>query len=300
MAKVRRIHLKTGCKKRENLIDFCLNKSQQYVVIGWSSVYGKDSNRFSDYNCFYQAAKGKKTNHALNSFKDAKKGDLFWTRDLAGFYWICQAISEAESYYDEDMDIGARIPVVAFKVGLEVPGQIKASFNRPKGGTIQDFNEEEIINYSKFIYNEKAGSNVYGYVKKEGSVIDNLPDLDLEELIISYLQIKENYYVLSNSIARKSTTVAIECELISRDKDNPQNAVVQVKAKKGHIKYELYKEYTDQKKYKVYLYDGGREAREDDEYEIISRAAVEEFYREYKDILPESITKWEKLFKSNI
>ena len=44
------------------------------------------------------------------------------------------------------------------------------------------------------------------YNHLEGSILDNLPDFDLEELVISYLQIKKNFYVLSNSIANKSTT----------------------------------------------------------------------------------------------
>ena len=33
--------------------------------------------------------------------------------------------------------------------------------------------------------------------KQEGSVIRNLPPEDLEELVISYLQIKQNYYLLT-------------------------------------------------------------------------------------------------------
>ena len=65
-----------------------------------------------------------------------------------------------------------------------------------------------------------------------GSILDNLPDLELEELVIAYLQIKKNFYVLSNSIANKSTTIKIECELIGRDKNNKKKAVVQVKGGK--------------------------------------------------------------------
>lgn len=35
------------------------------------------------------------------------------------------------------MDIGAVLPIEAYKVGLNIPGQIKASFNRPCAGTAE-------------------------------------------------------------------------------------------------------------------------------------------------------------------
>ena len=36
------------------------------------------------------------------------------------------------------MDIGALLPIVAYKVGMDVPEQIKASFNRPNGGILKN------------------------------------------------------------------------------------------------------------------------------------------------------------------
>ncbi len=305
MEYVRRINLKTDCANRKALVEYCLmNEQNQFVAIGWSYVYSDTNKLYKDYNAFYKAVekdikkrKGR-INHALNSFWYVQKDDLFWTRDLDGFYWICRAKDVAIPKCDTDMDIGAVVPVEAYRFGLEVPGRIKASFNRANGGVIEDIRDDLIINYSKYIYNELSSKEYYKDVKKtEGNIIDNLPDFDLEELIISYLQVKENYYVLSNSIANKSTTVGIECELISRDKNNPVKAVVQVKAKEDYITYEDYKGYIDNG-YVVYFYDGGREKDPEDKtpYKYISRKVVEEFYAEYRNILPDSLTKWEKLF----
>ena len=263
---IRRINLKTACgDKRSDLIDYCLNKSDQYVAIGWSYVY-KDTDDFKDYKEFYYEVEkhireeGGRINHALNSFWYVEKDDLFWTRDLQGFYWICRALDVARPHCDKSLDIGAVVPVKAYRYGTEVPGQIKASFNRANGGIVEEIRDQLIINFSKYVYNEISNEEVYSDITKtEGSIINNLPDFDLEELVISYIQIKENYYVLSNSIANKSTTIGIECELISRDKNNPRKAVVQVKAKENYIDYELYKDYVNNG-YDVYLYDGGREA----------------------------------------
>ena len=78
-----------------------------------------------------------------------KREIFFWTRDLDGNYWICRALGTAQPCYDPKLDIGAIIPVNAYKYGLEVPGQIKASFNRPRGGTCQDLSEKIIVEFSK-------------------------------------------------------------------------------------------------------------------------------------------------------
>lgn len=112
--------------------------------------------------------------------------------------------------------------------------------------------------------------------------------------MIAYLQIKENYYVLSNSIANKSTTIGIECEMISSDIYNPSRVVVQVKAIEGKINLDEYIEYSNDG-YKVYFYDGGRDAKSDEEKHFfwISKSDLESFYNEYRNILPSLITRWE-------
>lgn len=307
-----RINIKPSGKDRYGLIDFCLtnNPEEQCVAIGWSYIYKQSEGAdcplksFNNYEEFYADAikeikigKGR-INHALNVFRSVKEGDLFWTRDLAGFYWICRAKGPAEPYYNEEWDVGAIVPVRAFIVGKEVPGQIKASFNRPNGGVVDDAFNDLILNYSKYTYNlfEKQEEFQYKNIdRSEGNLINNLPPFDLEELVISYLQIVKNYYVLSKSIANKSTSVAVECELISREKGNPQKAVVQVKAIRGEIEPEVYKEYISNN-YKVFFYDGGV-FRADTEYYYISRKELEDFYYEYKSILPQNITRWEHLFK---
>ena len=127
--------------------------------------------------------------------------------------------------------------------------------------------------------------------------MDNLPDFDLEELVIAYLQIVKNFYVLSNSIANKSTTIKIECELMSRDLLNKKKAVVQVKGgKTKSIDAISYKPYADDG-YEVYLY-----APVIDNIDVvpncyeITKESLLDFYKKYKDVLPESITRWEKLF----
>ena len=111
-----------------------------------------------------------------------------------------------------------------------------------------------------------------------------------------YLQIKHNYCVLSNSIANKSTTVKIECELMSRAVGDKRKAVVQVKAGNDAVIDALdYKDYANDG-YTVYLYAPCVEnAEKVENIVVISDESLRSFYNEYKETLPESITKWESL-----
>ncbi len=305
---VTRLHLKTSVADAENgrkkLVDFCLsNPDVQYLAIGWSCVHSEEEQIYS-YNDFYDAVKKwnkkydkKRIDSALNLFKYAQENDLFWTRDLDGFYWMCRVKDNAVALRNDELDIGAVLPVEAYKYGLEVPGQIKAAFNRPRGGIVQKLYEKNILEFSKYVFNKLSGKELYEIsVGNDTDIIDNLPDFQLEELVISYIQLKYNYYLLSNSIANKSTTIKIECEFMSREKGNTDKAVVQVKAKKGWIDVSEYKNYLE-KGYKVFFYSNNYANRIENKNIIyITRDELLNFYKEYKANLPESITIWENLF----
>ena len=299
---VARIHLKrTNENVRRELIDYCLNGPEQYLTLGWSRL--SEGIKFDDFQEYYNRIKQEngKANPAINIFQNAKVDDLLWTRDLNGNYWICKVKSPTEVICDNRIDIGAQIPVDAYNFGMQVPGQIKASFNRVNGGTAGYIRDKIIIEYSKLIFNLLSKSNYYKVIPFKGSLLDNLPDLDLEELVISYLQVKENYYVLSNSIAKRSTTIKIECEMISRDAANPRKAVVQVKGKKARELDALeFKQYVEEG-YIVYLY-APRVANLDQIKNVVRiyDSDLLDFYKKNKSILPASITQWEDLFNSGI
>lgn len=96
-------------------------------------------------------------------------------------------------YHDDFLDIGAILPVEAYPVGMQVPGQIKAIFNRARGGASQRIGDRLIVEYSKSVFNRVSGQQFYTIENLQGNILENLPDFDLEELVISYLQIKENF-----------------------------------------------------------------------------------------------------------
>lgn len=292
-----KINLKTATEYREELVDFCLSSNQQYLAIGWSRLYEEgEALSFSEY---YERIRkdSRRMNPVLNIFKNTQLNDLFWTRDLDGNYWICRVMDSIVMKCDYRLDYGALLPVEAYKFGMQVPGQIKAAFNRAYAGTAHRIRDLMMVEYSKAIYNKLAGIDYYKVEPLEGSLLDNLPDFDLEELVITYIQLKYDYYVLSNSIANKSTTVKIECEFLSRDLNKKSKAVVQVKGKKA--------EPLDARQFKGYVKDGYRVflyapcvlyTDDIDDIVVIDSADIMSFYKEYKSILPTSITKWETLF----
>ncbi len=310
---VSRVHLNTDCgDNRAMLIDYCLtaDSDKQYLAIGWSkdSVYPEHKS-YDSFEKFYGMVRedakrnGKHINPAVNMFNEAEKDDLFWTRDLNGFYWICRAIAPAESMYIRELDIGAVIPVKAYKYSMEVPGQIKASFNRARGGIAQRIYDSLIFEYSKFLYNKLSGEN-YFIVNKIEQVdfLGCLPDFELEELVIAYIQIKYDCYVLSNSIANKSTTIKVECELRSRNLQSPQKAVVQVKGGNNRtLRAGDYRGFLDTGYY-VYLYAPHYEKDiESDRIIYIEKEDLLSFINDYWSLLPENITQWKYLFdESNV
>ncbi len=301
---VSRVHLNTGCgDNRAKLIDYCLtaNSDEQYLAIGWSGddVYPEHKS-YDSFGEYYQKVRENRDrlNPAVNLFREAEKDDLFWTRDLSGFYWICRATGPAESKYIRELDIGAVIPVKAYRYGTEVPGQIKASFNRARGGIAQRIYDSLIFEYSKFVYNKLSGGNYYTVNKIEQSdFLGCLPDFELEELVISYIQIVGNCYVLSNSIANRSTTIKVECEFRSRDLNHPEKAVVQVKGGDRTLYASDYQEFLDND-YRVYLCAPHYEKDiNSDRITYIDKSDLLAFADKYWSILPENITQWRNLFE---
>lgn len=292
MVKIIRINLKTHAENRKDLIDYCLNNHKQFLAIGWAGEFGT-------FEAYFNTVRSgmKRINPVLNIFRNVAIDDLFWTRDLEGNYWICRSKGKAEAFFSKELDIGAVIPVEAYKVGLQVPGQIKASFNRANAGTANEIRDAIIEEYSKATYNNLSQTEHYQVNQLRGNLLDNLPDFDLEELVISYIQIKYDYYVLSNSIASKSTTIKIECEFLSRNPANVSKAVVQVKGKKAATLDAMQFSSFVEAGYKVFLFAPNVENAEKlKNIIVITPSELLDFYNTYKIILPKSITQWEKLY----
>ena len=110
---VTRINLKTATQNRQGLIVYCLHSDHQKLAIGWSRIFEGRDLTFEEY---YQIIKSEnnRSKPVLNRFKEARIDDLYWTRNPNGIYWICRVTGPVETHLNEELDIGAILPVEAY------------------------------------------------------------------------------------------------------------------------------------------------------------------------------------------
>ncbi len=156
-------------------------------------------------------------------------GDLIWTRDTEGQYYLAKALSgweywQSQYAIDNDIDIANVFRCELRKVDIDnVPGKVVACFRPAR--TIQVIADPQAIEYSKHLWNRLSGTS--DYVVNVGGIADiftMLDDEETEDLVFLYLQTL-GWYVVPNS--RKADTMSYEYLLV-----NPisaQRALVQVK-----------------------------------------------------------------------
>lgn len=283
-----RMHLKTSTEYRERLINYCL-KSDKVLAIGWSGLQERTS-----IDSFIKRIGGNGV--VPKTFFGLQLNDLVWTRDLDGIYYLCRITGRPELKCIEELDIGAVVPVEVLKVGTQVPGVIVSRFSQ-RGATIQPIVGNDAMEmYAKEIYNSLTDTEYRYENKKEsyGDLLEFLPPLDLEELIIDYIQIKYNYYLVKNSVAKNDTTVKVECEFMPRSVGEEKPAVVQVKGGNKELPSEDFLSYVREGK-KVFLFFSNQKYGNAYEgIEFIKKEDVYKFVRDYFDVLPQCIKVWAK------
>jgi hypothetical protein len=201
------------------------------------------------------------------------EGDLIWTRDLLGQYYLARVISRWEYWMSEeavnlDIDIGNIVRCAFLEVELDkVPGKVKACFRPAR--TIQKIADATVLEYSKLLWNQFQDI----YIIEKGNYPDIFKMLDADEtedLIFLYLQSK-GWFVVPNS--RKADTMAFEYLVI-----NPktgERAQTQVKTGDTPLDQDEYSDSRD----KVFLFQANERYRgsKRDNVVCIKRIEIEEF-----------------------
>jgi hypothetical protein len=156
-------------------------------------------------------------------------GDLVWTRDPEGKYYLARVDSGWEYWMpdeatDKDIDLANIFRVKFLAVSLDaVPGKVVACFRPPK--TLQEICSASAIEYTKYLWNKLAGSADYEVNFAVASdIFEFLDDEETEDVVFLYLQSK-GWFIVPNS--RKMDTMKYEFYAV-----NPANgsrAVTQVK-----------------------------------------------------------------------
>jgi hypothetical protein len=223
-----RIHIRPsgGIADAKTTFQYCLNNG--LLGVGW---------RLSEYRYIsdwaeYEAGASEIHNN-LSTCRYIKKwvneGDLIWTRDTAGEYYLARALSgweywQSQNGVDLDIDIANIFRCDIRKIEIDsVPGKVVACFRPAR--TIQEVADPKAREYSKYLWNQLVSEPIYKVDHEDiADIFTMLDDEETEDLVFLYLQ-SQGWFVVPNS--RKADTMSYEYLLV--DPKTGQKAKVQVK-----------------------------------------------------------------------
>jgi len=289
-----RIHIrpKGGKADSEFSFNYCLKNN--LLGAGWQ--VWKDPNEILDWKTYEARAMeeyegGISVPRYINRW--VSEGDLVWTRDTKGHYYLCRVLSAWE--YLETEEAKEADIVNIFKVDIReielidiVPGKVIACFRASR--TIQEIADNPSIIYSKVLWNQLVGKEEYIIDEKMDSVWGFLNDEQVEDIIFIYLQTKEFIIV---PCSRKKDTMSYEFYLINRL--TYKRVMVQVKTGNTNINLDDYKDCKED----IFFFQPNNryEGEKRYNYNIIDKNDIEQFVINNQSIIPSNILKWFELIK---
>ena len=227
--------------------DYCLRN--EILGVGWRTTTNRNTKNWEEY--FSEASQ---LHSKLQICKYIKKwvseGDLVWTRDPAGQYYLTRVISGWEYWVsqeanDFDIDIANIFRVVFKTVDIDdVPGKIVACFRASR--SIQEVADKKAREYSKHLWNVLSNDQIYKIDKTEISdIFMMLDDEETEDLVFLYLQ-SQGWYVLPNS--RKGDTMSFE--YLAVNPKSGEKALSQVKTGQVALNRDDYVQFSQ----KIFLF----------------------------------------------
>ena len=224
---------------------------------------------------------------AFNALQNMSEGDLCWTRDLKGTYYLGR-VTGAWSYVTTDDHVRADIvnvrPCAWISVGPvdEVPGKVVASF-RP-AATLQRIDDSTVQLYSAYLYNRKA-SVEYSLPEQPVDIFSLLRDDDCEDLVGLWMQL-EGYVLYPSSC--KLSTVGYEWIMVHRA--SGRRAAAQVKSGNCNLRPADYAEFSGP----VYLFtsQGQFLGTRPNNVRCIEVSEMRDFLNQHRPLLPNRIARW--------
>ena len=279
-----RIHLRPGggSADMQETFEYCLRNG--LLGVGWRTESHQNTANWDEY-----FAEASRIHDNLNVCKYIKKwvnsGDLVWTRDTNGQYYLARVISGWEYWIDQesierDIDI-ANIFRVDFKKVIidQVPGKVVACFRAPR--TIQEIADDKAIEYSQYLWNRLSGKKIYEVDNSKFSdVFMMLDDEETEDLVFLYLQSK-GWYLVPNS--RKADTMSFE--YLALDPKTGEKALTQVKTGNVHLNKEDYSRYP----HKVFLFQSNElyDGNDSENVCCLTRHELNDFLHQSLEWLPD-------------
>lgn len=295
-----RIHLKTAAKDGRDPFEFCLEK--KIIGVGWP-VSKKPNDRDEYWEIGSEEYKeGRKSwSTAINAIGwRMENGDLVWTRNSSGQYYLGKVSGEWE-YRDHEEnknhDIVNVRPCALFMVDRSVPGTIVNRFAR--SATLQKIHDYTAEIFSIAAFNDVTGENLSLDLSHDFDIFRVFSSIDLEDVVGLYLQNKSGLLMVPSSRSKISNTVWCEYHLVHPK--TGERAYVQVKS--GDVKIdpsEYYESFAGDRKDKmrrkktVYLFSpAGYSMPSKKEHVVcLARKDIEAFLNTERKWLPFAISTW--------
>lgn len=239
-----RIHIRPqgGSADMKTTFDYCVRNG--ILGVGWRTPSDRNTKNWDEY--FTEASQ---THGKLQVCKYIHKwvsaGDLVWTRDASGNYYLALVTSGWEYWTTEesrrlDIDIANIFRCELRPVAIdEVPGKIIACFRATR--SIQEIADAKAAEYSRHLWNVLSKQQIYQIDKAAYSdVFMMLDDEETEDIVFLYLQ-SQGWYVVPHS--RKGDTMTFEYLCV-----NPQTSEVagtQVKTGETSLNKDDYAQFSN-------------------------------------------------------
>lgn len=289
-----RIHIKPkgGDANPSFAFNYCIKEN--VLGLGWQTNSGESGISWTDYEKEAAEIYGNNELSRIRYLKDnLNPGDLIWTRDTKGCYYLAKILSQWEYFTNKRAQKADIVNVVRCDIRKinsidDVPGKVIASFRPTR--SIQAIRDGNILEYSKYLWNKITNSKEY---LVEFNNIDNLFSLlnseEIEDVIFIYLQLN-GWIVIPNS--RKVDTMAYEYYAIN--KSSNEKGLVQVKTGNTAINIRSYGRYKE----KIILFQSNGLYKGDRIKNVICLEpnTIEKFIRKNEKFLPSNILNWLKIF----
>jgi hypothetical protein len=283
-----RIHIRPGGGLADSDFSFHYCLDEKVLGVGWQTYSDKAISTWDEYET--EASQHHDDLSRVRYLKNyVKKNDLIWTRCTSGHYYLAKVASEWEYFTNDrakDADIVNVVRCEILKVPQidAVPGKVVACFRPTR--TIQEIADEQMHQYSQYLWNTLSGTSYYPLAKNVGgSVFPFLGSDTIEDVIFIYLQTK-GWLVVPNS--RKADTMSFEFYLIHRE--TRERAVVQIKTGNTALNTDEWRDWSE----RVFLFqsNGLYFGESHPSVVCIQPAEIEAFMLTNRDLLPASTLYW--------
>ena len=281
-----RLHIRPDYKVGSDPVALCL--SQGVVGIGWG--VDKKPKSKEEYLKLGEKKYGdlswRKASNIVLSLMQID--DLVWFRDFSGTYYLARVRGDwkyKDAPENQQADLFNVRDAEIYKVGTSVAGRIINSFRA--SATVQRILGETVSSFSQIVYNRLCSHRFYKPKVKSQDIFDLLSDVDLEDVVGLYLQLKKNYIMVPSSRSRQNDTLFFEYQLVS--KKNGEKAYVQVKSGNTTINLDNYVNFGEM----FYLFSpAGYYGNGASNVVAILKGDILAFLKKEKKLMPISVKAW--------